>query len=123
VYNIENIFANFKTMPSPRENAEARENARKNESLMDKALKEFVQENELNLSSLQNPNNINGFKNFLNRRSGYRELALNIAGYNQDQKDILSEQIKEESKKVQFIITKNRKDLEKIFSQEFKSNL
>lgn len=123
MYNIENIFANFKTMPSPRENAEARENARKNESLMDKAQKEFVQENELNLSLLQNQNNIDRFKNFLNRKSGYRELALNIAGFTQDQKDILSEQIKEEAKKVQFVITKNRKDLEKIFSQEFTRNL
>lgn len=101
-------------------------NDKKNEkNLISDAQEIFVQEKlENDITFFNNISNLDiflSFKNFLNTNPRYKELSLNITWFNNDQKDSLVEQIKEENMKFLFVRKKNLKDLEKIFSREYDS--
>lgn len=92
-------------------------------NIISQAQKAFVEqklENDLTFFDSLNADEIfNNFKKFLNSKPKFRDLALNISWYSQDQKEILSEQIKDENLKSLFIRKKWLKDLEKIFVKEY----
>lgn len=109
---------------SPNENVNVW-NSQKNESSISDAQKLFVTEKlESNMKFfdwLKVEEIFSEFRKFLNSKSKYRDLALKISSFNDEQKNSLDEQIKQEKLKVLFLRKKNLKDLENIFRREYDS--
>lgn len=113
---------------SPEKNIDNVDNkAKKSKNILPESQENFVKEkitSDKNFFDWKDVSQIFGdFRKFLNSKEKYKELWLQISGYNQDQQEALVEQINFEKVKFLFVLDKSLDDLIAIFSKEYDSSL